>query len=217
MTSECGVPARVVFNDPRRFGFMLLTTAADLDAHPLLSGLGIEPTGNRLDASVLAQLMAGKAAPSWRPCSTNGWIAGLGNIYVCEALWRAGCRHCGPPAPLQEKRGAARPCAPSALRRRSGPSSRTGDSRQEARRCGITGRPTVARLLPAFLLGLRPGGRALPAQGVHWRCAADRAVRAVHFLLPRLSALGYPRPGTGREGRQWPRNHHLETRAAGSG
>ena len=51
--------AEVIFNDPRRFGFMLLAHSGDLEAHPMLAQLGIEPTGNRLDGTVLSSLFQG--------------------------------------------------------------------------------------------------------------------------------------------------------------
>ena len=85
-----GELVRVIYNDPRRFGFMLLTEEADLDAHPLLAGLGAEPTGNALDGALLARLLAGRRAPLKAALMDQRIIAGLGNIYVCEALWRAG-------------------------------------------------------------------------------------------------------------------------------
>ncbi|MEO3997557.1 bifunctional DNA-formamidopyrimidine glycosylase/DNA-(apurinic or apyrimidinic site) lyase [Mesorhizobium sp. CAU 1732] len=80
----------VVFNDPRRFGFMLFSDAATLDTHPSLAGLGIEPTGNALDGGLLSDLFRGKRAPLKAALLDQRLIAGLGNIYVCEALWRAG-------------------------------------------------------------------------------------------------------------------------------
>jgi len=85
-----GGDARVVYNDPRRFGFMLLAEEADLEAHPLLAGLGVEPTGNALDGALLARLLAGKRTPLKSALMDQRVVAGLGNIYVCEALWRAG-------------------------------------------------------------------------------------------------------------------------------
>ena len=85
-----GAPARIVYNDPRRFGFMLMAEEADLYAHPLIAGLGVEPTGNELDGALLASLLAGKRAPLKAALMDQRVIAGLGNIYVCEALWRAG-------------------------------------------------------------------------------------------------------------------------------
>ncbi|MEM6464016.1 MAG: bifunctional DNA-formamidopyrimidine glycosylase/DNA-(apurinic or apyrimidinic site) lyase [Pseudomonadota bacterium] len=81
--------ARIVYNDPRRFGFMLMTKSDDLENHPLISELGVEPTGNALNAPYLARRFAGKKAPLKAALLDQSIIAGLGNIYVCEALWRA--------------------------------------------------------------------------------------------------------------------------------
>ena len=80
---------RVVFNDPRRFGLMDLVPRADLDRSKLFAGLGIEPLGNELSAATLAAMMAGRQAPLKAVLMDQRKIAGLGNIYVCEALWRA--------------------------------------------------------------------------------------------------------------------------------
>jgi formamidopyrimidine-DNA glycosylase len=80
---------RVVYNDPRRFGFMLLIPPEDFDAHPMLADLGFEPMGNELSAEALAPRFAKRAAPLNAILSDQRVIAGLGNIYVCEALWRA--------------------------------------------------------------------------------------------------------------------------------
>ncbi len=82
--------ARIIYNDPRRFGFMLMTRRDELDDHPTLRGLGPEPTGNTLSAEVLAERFAAKSAPLKAALLDQRIIAGLGNIYVCEALWRAG-------------------------------------------------------------------------------------------------------------------------------
>lgn len=79
---------RIVYNDPRRFGFMLF--ADDPDRHPMLAELGVEPLGNALSGPVLANLLKGKVAPLKAALLDQTLIAGLGNIYVCEALWRAG-------------------------------------------------------------------------------------------------------------------------------
>ena len=87
-----GAPAgtTVTYNDPRRFGFMDLVARDGLSAHPSLAGLGIEPLGNELSADLLARLFATKAAPLKAALLDQRLLAGLGNIYVCEALWRAG-------------------------------------------------------------------------------------------------------------------------------
>jgi formamidopyrimidine-DNA glycosylase len=81
--------ARIIYNDPRRFGLMLIIPRAELDRHPLFAGMGIEPLGNELDGALLARLFAGKAAPLKAALLDQRLIAGLGNIYVCEALHRA--------------------------------------------------------------------------------------------------------------------------------
>lgn len=85
-----GTRNRAVFNDPRRFGFMLFAEPGKLAEHPALSGLGIEPTGNELSADLLATLFRDKRAPLKAALLDQRLVAGLGNIYVCEALWRAG-------------------------------------------------------------------------------------------------------------------------------
>jgi formamidopyrimidine-DNA glycosylase len=83
-----GKTAKVVFNDPRRFGFMLF--ADENNEHPMLANLGVEPTGNALDGQLLAGLLRGRKAPLKAALLDQTLIAGLGNIYVSEALWRAG-------------------------------------------------------------------------------------------------------------------------------
>jgi formamidopyrimidine-DNA glycosylase len=82
--------ARVVYNDPRRFGFMKLIERPELAAHPLFRSIGIEPLGGELDGPALARLFAGKRTPLKAALLNQKLIAGLGNIYVCEALHRAG-------------------------------------------------------------------------------------------------------------------------------
>ena len=82
--------ARLTYNDPRRFGFMLLERRADLPAHPLFRHIGIEPLGNELDGALIARAFRNKAAPLKAALLDQSLIAGLGNIYVCEALHRAG-------------------------------------------------------------------------------------------------------------------------------
>jgi formamidopyrimidine-DNA glycosylase len=84
-----GGPRRVIYNDPRRFGFMDIADRSELDANPFLFGLGPEPTGNELSAAYLAKRFDGKAQPLKSALLDQKTIAGLGNIYVCEALWRA--------------------------------------------------------------------------------------------------------------------------------
>src|ERR1700747_2332371 len=81
--------ADIVFNDPRRFGYMQIIARGALEAKPLLKGLGPEPLGNAFDADMLAQSVAGKKTTLKAALLDQRVVAGLGNIYVCEALYRA--------------------------------------------------------------------------------------------------------------------------------
>ncbi len=81
---------RVVYNDPRRFGAMDLWPTDDLPAHRLLAGLGPEPLGNAFSGATLAAALAGRQTPIKAALLDQRVVAGLGNIYVCEALNRAG-------------------------------------------------------------------------------------------------------------------------------
>jgi formamidopyrimidine-DNA glycosylase len=81
--------ATVTFNDPRRFGSMKLVPRARLEDEPLLRSLGPEPLGNEFDAAMLAKACAGKKTSLKAALSDQRVVAGLGNIYVCEALFRA--------------------------------------------------------------------------------------------------------------------------------
>ena len=80
---------RIIYNDPRRFGFMEIIARAALAEHALFRAVGIEPLGNEFDGAALAHLFAGKSAPLKAALLDQSLIAGLGNIYVCEALHRA--------------------------------------------------------------------------------------------------------------------------------
>ena len=81
--------ATVAFNDPRRFGYMKVVRRAELADEPFLKGLGPEPLGNEFDAALLAQACAGKKTSLKAALLDQRVVAGLGNIYVCEALHRA--------------------------------------------------------------------------------------------------------------------------------
>ena len=98
-------PIDIVYNDPRRFGFMLLTGRDALHDHPSLRALGIEPTGNELSGEALAARLAGKRTPLKAALMDQRIVAGLGNIYVCEALWRAGLSPRREAATLARKHG----------------------------------------------------------------------------------------------------------------
>ena len=79
----------ITFNDPRRFGSMKLVPRATIESEPLLRGIGPEPLGNAFDAAMLAQACAGKKTSLKAALLDQRVVAGLGNIYVCEALYRA--------------------------------------------------------------------------------------------------------------------------------
>ncbi len=80
---------KVTYNDARRFGYMLLIDETELEAHKLFRNLGVEPLGNRLNAAYLAALASGRKSDLKAFLMDQHVIAGLGNIYVCEALHRA--------------------------------------------------------------------------------------------------------------------------------
>jgi formamidopyrimidine-DNA glycosylase len=81
--------AAVIFNDPRRFGYMKIIARNEIEEEPLLQGLGPEPLGNEFDAAMLAASCEGKATSLKAALLDQRVVAGLGNIYVCEALYRA--------------------------------------------------------------------------------------------------------------------------------
>jgi formamidopyrimidine-DNA glycosylase len=81
--------ATVIFNDPRRFGYMKIFARNRIEDEPLLRGLGPEPLGNEFDAAMLARACANRKTSLKAALLDQRVVAGLGNIYVCEALFRA--------------------------------------------------------------------------------------------------------------------------------
>ncbi|MGD9295673.1 MAG: bifunctional DNA-formamidopyrimidine glycosylase/DNA-(apurinic or apyrimidinic site) lyase [Roseobacter sp.] len=81
--------ARITFNDPRRFGAMDLMQTASGESHKLLSMLGPEPLGNAFNEAHLIQAFKGRMSPVKSVLLDQRIVSGLGNIYVCEALFRA--------------------------------------------------------------------------------------------------------------------------------
>jgi formamidopyrimidine-DNA glycosylase len=81
--------ARITFNDTRRFGAMDLIDTARADSHRLLASLGPEPLGNTFDGPYLSGVLAGRRTPIKSALLDQRIVAGLGNIYVCEVLYRA--------------------------------------------------------------------------------------------------------------------------------
>ena len=88
-THPNGKKARIDFYDPRRFGFMLLLSPAELYASKWYASLGVEPLSDDLNAEYLLSKANGRALNLKALLMAQAGIAGLGNIYVCEALWRA--------------------------------------------------------------------------------------------------------------------------------
>lgn len=87
---ETDAPARIVFTDHRRFGLMTLIETDRIDAHRLFKAVGIEPLSEKFDAAFLVKALKGKKTPIKSALLDQRVIAGLGNIYVCEALFRSG-------------------------------------------------------------------------------------------------------------------------------
>ena len=86
---ETDAPARIVFTDHRRFGLMTLIGTAKIGDDKLFKGLGVEPLSGEFDAATLARALKGKKTPIKSALLDQRVIAGPGNIYVCEALFRA--------------------------------------------------------------------------------------------------------------------------------
>jgi formamidopyrimidine-DNA glycosylase len=86
---ETDAPARIVFTDHRRFGLMTLVHTAEMESDPLFKGLGGEPLSDEFNADYLKSALKGKKTPIKSALLDQRVIAGLGNIYVCESLWRA--------------------------------------------------------------------------------------------------------------------------------
>ncbi len=108
---ETTAGALVTYNDPRRFGFMLLIPDAECATHKLFANLGVEPLGNQLTAAYLAERATGKKVDLKAFLMDQRIVAGLGNIYVAEALYRAGLSPSRSAATLATKTGKPTPRA----------------------------------------------------------------------------------------------------------
>ena len=146
----------ITYNDPRRFGFMDLDMTAALHVNRHLKNLGAEPLSAEFDAALLATLFGGANAPLKTALLDQKRLVGLGNIYVCEALWRAGILPTRPAGVLANSQGGRADSCGEGLgplhqggSGRSDPGRRVNLARSSAGRWG-------ARLFPAFLCGLRP-------------------------------------------------------------
>ena len=199
LTLDDGTVVR--FNDARRFGTLDYLRRSEADRHPLLAGLGPEPLEAGFDGAYLAAKFAGKLTSIKAALLDQRIVAGLGNIYVCEALYRA-----------RLVAAAAR----RVDRPRPGRPAGRGDPRG-ARRGDRSRRLVVARLcpgrwrawlFPAPLGGLRPRGRALPRLQLRRRGAPHRPIRPLDFLLREAAAL--------RGAEEDPMSEHPATRTSSS-
>jgi formamidopyrimidine-DNA glycosylase len=86
--TDAGVTVR--FTDPRRFGLLLLSSVDEIDGHKLFKDLGLDPLSNAFNGVALAERLDGRASPIKAALLDQHTVAGLGNIYVCESLFRAG-------------------------------------------------------------------------------------------------------------------------------
>ena len=102
--------ATITYNDVRRFGFMMLADADELEDHKLIRNLGVEPLGEDLSPEYLATRCAGKKTSLKAALLDQRIVAGLGNIYVCEALYRAGLSPRRPASMLTLRSGAPAKC-----------------------------------------------------------------------------------------------------------
>jgi formamidopyrimidine-DNA glycosylase len=103
--------AIITYNDARRFGFMDLVPRATLESSRYFAELGIEPLGNELSGEAIARLFRARRAPLKAALLDQRLIAGLGNIYVCEALFRAGLHPEAPAGSLSTDAGEPTPAA----------------------------------------------------------------------------------------------------------
>lgn len=89
--SRVGKPSgQIVFHDPRRFGFLLIFSENEMDGVPFLTKMGAEPLGNHFSGTYLYERLKGRAKPIKNALLDQQIVAGLGNIYVCEALFEVG-------------------------------------------------------------------------------------------------------------------------------
>ncbi len=100
--------ATIIYNDARRFGFMDLVPRAGLAESRHFKEVGIEPLGNELSGEAIARLFRKRKAPLKAALMDQRLIAGLGNIYVCEALFRAGLNPEAPAGSLATPTGRPR-------------------------------------------------------------------------------------------------------------
>jgi formamidopyrimidine-DNA glycosylase len=108
--------AVVTYNDARRFGYMKLIPTAEIEQDAFFNGLGVEPLGNELNSAYLVRRAFGKKADLKAFLMDQRIVAGLGNIYVCEALFRACLYPWKPASRLATATGKPTPAAERLVR-----------------------------------------------------------------------------------------------------
>lgn len=103
--------ARITYNDVRRFGFMALKSGPELELGPPFAGMGLEPLGSEFSDAKLASLFVGRRAPLKAALLDQRLVAGLGNIYVCEALFRSRLSPQAPAGSIATRTGRPRASA----------------------------------------------------------------------------------------------------------
>ncbi len=174
--------ARVVYNDPRRFGFMDIVATEALDRHPLFAALGVEPLGPDFHASALAAVLQGARTPLKSALLDQRRIAGLGNIYVCEALHRAKL------SPLREA-GSLKPAETRQARARHRRGAGGGGRRRRLDAARPPPDRRQPRLFPAQLCRLRPRRRRLRPRPLRRRNCSHRAERKLDVLVRGVPAV----------------------------
>ncbi len=178
----------VTYNDPRRFGFMDLVANKALNSYPRLRGLGVEPLAREFDADRLAKLFAGKRTPLKAGLLDQRRIAGLGNIYACEALFRAGLSPLRPASILSDAHGA-----PSRAAVQVGRGDPRGPCRGNRGGRIHSARSSPGRRRPgvfsACLCSLRSRRLAVSEAALSRRCRAHHPIRPFDFLLPDLPEI----------------------------
>ena len=169
---ETDAPARIVFNDHRRFGLMALVATNDLETDKLFRGIGIEPLSPSFNARYLAKALEGKKTPIKSALLDQRVIAGLGNIYVCEALFLAGVspkRWAGAVRPQEVKALAAAikrvlkdaiAAGGSTLRDHAQATGDPGSFQHRFRVYGREGQPCLGRNCPGTVKRIVQAGRS---------------------------------------------------------
>jgi formamidopyrimidine-DNA glycosylase len=175
--------AIVTFNDPRRFGSMKIVAREKLDAEPLLQrGSAPSRSATPSTPAMLAAACKGKKTSLKAALLDQRVVAGLGNIYVCEALHRARLSPTTHGLDHRDQNRRGRTSAPSVWSRASRRCS-TMRSRPAARRCAITSARRRSRPVPAPFPRLRPRGRKMPDARLPRHRQAHRAEWALDVLL----------------------------------